>query len=145
MKNKKIVPALLVILLIALVYVLFFRNEQKDEVVFCTQEALLCPGGNYVSRTGPMCQFEACEQVDSFVGFLEKIDEGFELVIDPNSMDIQDSYVLPLKMDFPNILGEFVGNRVKVQGSFLEGNIYAVEDVELISENPEDLIPDMGK
>ncbi|MCE9643540.1 MAG: tryptophan-rich sensory protein [Candidatus Andersenbacteria bacterium] len=28
----------------------------------CTQEAMLCPDGSYVGRTGPQCQFAQCPQ-----------------------------------------------------------------------------------
>lgn len=33
------------------------------EPVFCTQEAMLCPDGSYVGRTGPNCDFAPCPEV----------------------------------------------------------------------------------
>lgn len=35
-------------------------GENKEESVFCTQDAKLCPDGSYVSRTGKNCQFAQC-------------------------------------------------------------------------------------
>ncbi len=32
----------------------------QNNGVACTQEAKLCPGGSYVGRTGPNCEFSAC-------------------------------------------------------------------------------------
>ncbi len=36
------------------------NQEPNQEIVFCTQDAKLCPDGSYVSRTGPMCEFVPC-------------------------------------------------------------------------------------
>lgn len=35
-------------------------STTTPEPVFCTQEAMLCPDGSYVGRTGPNCEFAAC-------------------------------------------------------------------------------------
>jgi len=37
-------------------------KKVPDKPVACTQEAMLCPDGSYVSRTGPNCEFAACPQ-----------------------------------------------------------------------------------
>lgn len=29
----------------------------ESELIYCTQDAMQCPDGNYVGRTGPNCQF----------------------------------------------------------------------------------------
>jgi hypothetical protein len=34
-----------------------------EEVVFCTQDAKLCPDGSYVSRVAPSCAFAPCPAV----------------------------------------------------------------------------------
>ncbi len=33
-----------------------------DEQVMCTQEAMMCPDGSYVGRTGPKCEFTPCPE-----------------------------------------------------------------------------------
>lgn len=54
-----------VILIIAVIGVIvwpkFFDRQEK---VFCTQEAKQCPDGSYVGRTGPKCEFTACPQIN---------------------------------------------------------------------------------
>lgn len=34
--------------------------EEETEQVFCTMDAMMCPDGSYVGRTGPKCEFAAC-------------------------------------------------------------------------------------
>lgn len=42
-----------------------FRNRLAgEEQVFCTQEAMLCPDGSYVGRTGPNCEFAPCPGIN---------------------------------------------------------------------------------
>ena len=36
------------------------RNNTGDDITFCTQDAMLCPDGSYVGRTGPNCEFAPC-------------------------------------------------------------------------------------
>jgi len=33
---------------------------EETEPVFCTMDAMMCPDGSYVGRTGPNCEFAAC-------------------------------------------------------------------------------------
>lgn len=35
-------------------------GKNPDDIMWCTQEAKLCPDGSYVSRTGPKCEFSPC-------------------------------------------------------------------------------------
>jgi hypothetical protein len=37
-------------------------DNPTPEPIVCTQEAMLCPDGSYVSRTGPNCEFAACPE-----------------------------------------------------------------------------------
>lgn len=39
-------------------------GEPKEEPVFCTMDAKLCPDGSYVGRSGPNCDFAACPLTD---------------------------------------------------------------------------------
>ncbi len=40
-----------------------YKNPNEIEPTVCTQEAKLCPDGNYVSRSGPNCKFKACSPI----------------------------------------------------------------------------------
>lgn len=37
-------------------------NPTSTEPVACTMDAMMCPDGSYVGRTGPKCEFEACPE-----------------------------------------------------------------------------------
>lgn len=37
---------------------LVFFKDKEEEQVFCTADAMMCPDGSYVGRTGPNCEFK---------------------------------------------------------------------------------------
>ena len=37
--------------------------KPSPEAVFCTQDAMQCPDGSYVGRTGPNCEFAVCPNI----------------------------------------------------------------------------------
>ena len=49
-----------ILLVIGVVGVLYYAKVPIPPVVACTQEAMQCPDGSYVGRTGPNCSFAAC-------------------------------------------------------------------------------------
>lgn len=65
-KGLAAVPLIILIVLLAGVAYYFFSRPPAvvdvpdDDIVFCTQDAKLCPDGSYVGRTGPNCEFSAC-------------------------------------------------------------------------------------
>lgn len=36
------------------------RADADQEMIFCTQDAKVCPDGSYVGRSGPDCEFSPC-------------------------------------------------------------------------------------
>ncbi|MFA6257350.1 MAG: hypothetical protein WCT29_03545 [Candidatus Paceibacterota bacterium] len=66
---KKSFAILLVLLVIAgSYYLIFFKQAaapepELDEPYACTMDALICPDGSAVGRTGPKCEFAACPNV----------------------------------------------------------------------------------
>ncbi len=42
------------------VFVVVFRPIHSLDQTVCTADAMLCPDGSYVGRSGPQCQFEQC-------------------------------------------------------------------------------------
>lgn len=48
------------IVLIGAGVMLWFNASKIPEPVFCTQDAMECPDGSFVGRTGPKCEFAAC-------------------------------------------------------------------------------------
>lgn len=74
MKKSIITIVLLVIaLFIAIKFKNFIKNnpapepnlpvQNDDETVFCTKDAMMCPDGTYVGRTGTKCEFKCPEVV----------------------------------------------------------------------------------
>jgi hypothetical protein len=59
--NKKIV-FLAAVMLVAIFCLWYFARSRSvsSGVVACTQEAMQCPDGSYVGRTGPNCEFTPC-------------------------------------------------------------------------------------
>lgn len=56
-----------VILVLAIVLTYFWDSARRgtlwSEPIACTMEALLCPDGSYVGRSGPECQFSPCPEI----------------------------------------------------------------------------------
>ena len=48
----------------------------------CTLEALMCPDGSSVGRSGEQCTFSACPQVPYLIGELEQIGGDFQLIVE---------------------------------------------------------------
>ena len=38
------------------------NDENGDEIVYCTMDAMECPDGSYVGRVGPSCEFAPCPE-----------------------------------------------------------------------------------
>lgn len=56
--NKSLLALLIVIILATIMY--FISDITPTNKIACTQEALICPDGSSVGRTGPRCEFAPC-------------------------------------------------------------------------------------
>jgi hypothetical protein len=56
---RKYLPLILIILGLAVGLAYYFKFEVKNERA-CTLEAMICPDGSAVGRTGPNCEFSPC-------------------------------------------------------------------------------------
>ena len=65
--NLKIIVISLTAGILLLAGYIWSQNTLKlsPEPVFCTQDAMQCPDGSYVGRTGPKCEFAACPKSPS--------------------------------------------------------------------------------
>ncbi len=114
--------------LIAAVAFLGYVLMQRTDAVVCTADALMCPDGSFVSRSGSSCSFEPCGGQALFTGTLEQREEGFVLVMKaPEMSENSTTYDLPLEIRVSNALQDFVGKEVAVQGSFSQGNTFVVD------------------
>ncbi len=59
-----LIVALLVGVVVLATFVVWpmLQPKNDDNIVYCTQEAMQCPDGSYVSRSGPKCEFAPCPQ-----------------------------------------------------------------------------------
>lgn len=137
--KKLILPGVIVAVLIVggLSYSLY-KNTRLSSDVMCTQEALMCPDGSYVGRSGEMCTFKSCPQLESIDGVLEQNNEGFRLVFGSPVNGAGVSYVMPIEIKVSNVLGQIVGKRVTLFGTFSEGNTYVVDRLEEFPEGKND-------
>lgn len=133
-KIKYIFMAGLLIVVSGIVYYYVFNDDSvgEDEVYFCTMDVFMCPDGSYVGRTGRECLFSACPNKDFFVGELRRSGEGYKLIMEaPKEAINSATYSMPLNLKTTNIVGQLLGQKVKVRGTFLDG---AVLNVDLIEE-----------
>lgn len=137
---NKIIVTIVVLLILGgglYTYRLSKSNGSSDEEVFCTMEALQCPDGSYVGRSGPKCEFLKCPAQTSFIGTLRQTQEGFDLIMasPENNSGMEVSYVMPISLKVSNVVGELVGKKVEVFGSFIEGNKLNVDRLEELKES----------
>ncbi len=133
MQIIKKVALLAVLLLVALGMTFFIRgkvSEPEENQVFCTMEALICPDGSYVGRTGPKCAFTACSNQRAFTGILKQDSDGFRLITAaPKEAINSATYAMPLNIKVSDVLQEFIDKNVEVRGTFTEGNRLEVESL----------------
>ncbi len=60
--NKTTTLILLILLILLCLFVVEGRKNKVAAPMACTQDAMQCPDGSYVGRTGPQCQFAVCPQ-----------------------------------------------------------------------------------
>lgn len=58
----KIILAVVLLLVIGIVgyYVGYDQGFERKEAVFCPQDVQECPGGSFVGRVPPNCEFAEC-------------------------------------------------------------------------------------
>jgi len=119
-----------------LAYKLFSNNKTGDSDVFCTMEALQCPDGSYVGRSGPKCEFTKCPDKSSFTGTLRQTSSGFDMILpSPENGGMEVSYVIPLNLKVSNVVGQIIGKKVEVFGSFSTGNTLDVDRLEELKDS----------
>ncbi len=118
------------VLVLAGILIFFALQKGGSNGVVCTEDALMCPDGSYVGRTGPSCAFLACPDQTSFEGVLEQTENGFRLIMETPDVTTGATYVMPLELKVSNALADIIGTRVVVFGTFSEGNTLVVDRLE---------------
>ena len=107
-KKPKVTKKLIIIItatlmLAGIIALLYFRGlNNEPEQVACTMEAMLCPDGSSVGRTGPKCEFSPCPTttLDPNANWIEFISEGFTVKHPPTWTLGQSEYTEDLYMYF---------------------------------------------
>jgi hypothetical protein len=130
MSNSKTISMVFAVAVLGLI-ALSIPPEQHETITACTMDALMCPDGSYVGRSGPSCAFTACPNQQDFTGKLVQNSEGFRLIIAaPEESPHSATYAIPLTIETTNVLRSFANQEVRVEGSFTAGNTLAVRLIE---------------
>lgn len=114
----------------------YYFNTHRSLGTACTAEALLCPDGSAVGRTGPECKFSACPGIGPWTGKLEQSSGGFRLILaSPAATGQEVAYAMPLNLKVSNALADFLGQKVRVFGNFSEGNTFEVDRLEGVGQD----------
>jgi hypothetical protein len=143
MRFKDLSFLLLVVVLIAsLVSVsmrLYMMKHPKPAApVACTMDALVCPDGSAVGRTGPRCAFAACQSKGSLTGLFLSDAQGDRLAVPAPEGGSGASYAVPLDLTGIELEGS-TGKTVTLSGSFTEGNKFKVTGVVSVASTTGDM------
>ena len=132
MKRKMafLVIAVEIFIIFILGLFLIYKIPDNNGIVACTEEALLCPDGSYVARSGARCQFESCPNMGWIEGALNQDKGNFYLIIDSPEKWREVSYYLPLKLKSNDLLSQIIDKNVQVVGTFESGNTLFVNYME---------------
>lgn len=113
----------------------FWQRDARYDGVACTMEALICPDGSGVGRSGPNCEFNSCPNQTFFTG--ELIEQGgeYRLVIPaPEGIGHEVTYTMPVEFSrISYTIATFLDKYVKISGTFTIGNTLKVETIEEMS------------
>ncbi len=73
--------ALIIIATIGAVFVYLLNKENVQDGVACTMDALICPDGTALGRTGPDCSFPECPEVSVPADIEAMIDAKKDLIV----------------------------------------------------------------
>lgn len=109
------------------------ERKVPPPVAACTDEALMCPDGSGVGRSGPQCTFSPCTDHDSFTGVVDSSGDVYRLLMPAPSNGNGATYVLSLDPSAAPISQSLVGKRVTVTGHFTEGNTLKLSHIEAVT------------
>lgn len=127
--NKKILFAILLVIALG---IFISAKSNKDNVstdagTVCTMDALLCPDGTSLGRSGPMCQFGTCTGTE-FKGTISQGDNGF--IMNANGV------LFPVEMKVTNALPDILNKEVIVSGKFISENKFEINSlIKLLEED----------
>ena len=134
-----IVFTLLVIMLAASALMMHSNPPKEGDMVACTMDALVCPDGSAVGRSGPSCAFSACPSSGSLTGVYLSDEQGARLVVAaPEGIGSGTSYAVPLATSSVALDASLIGTTVTLEGNFTDGATFRATGV---TENSDDNTP----
>ena len=114
--------------------------------IACTMEALMCPDGSGVGRTGAACRFSACPEMPQITGELQRDASGFRLMTQASTTAPGATYVMPLLIA-TSTAQPYLNQRVSVSGTFTEGNMLRVTSIMAAPEgsDPHEAVVGVGE
>jgi len=115
-----------------------FELPDGEEPTFCTLDAMQCPDGSYVGRTGPKCEFAACPAPEADKDWATLTDEetGISFRYPEKFFTIYiDAYDWPPQvrtMEGPLVCaeaGEIDGRAGRTEERMVDDRIYCVTEV----------------
>lgn len=126
---RPIIAGVLLPLFVVLLVIVFKSKAQPPLVrTGCTMEALICPDGSGVGRSGPSCEFSPCPSSGALTGVYLNDAQGARLAVSaPQGVGTGVSYAVLLDAAGFIPALDFVGTTVVLDGSFTKGNIFRAE------------------
>lgn len=125
-KNLAIVLLFLLLCAIAGVGIYSITSNRPTPPVFaCTMDALVCPDGSAVGRTGPNCAFAACPTGGRISGtFVTKNGSSTLTVLAEGGLAAEN--IVPLDLHGVDVPPGLTGKHVTLEGVYQSGNTFVV-------------------
>jgi hypothetical protein len=126
-QNVAIVLLLLILAAIAGVGFYSLSSDRRTPPEFaCTMDALVCPDGAAVGRTGPSCSFAPCPSKGQLSGQYLSDAQGTRLIVPAkDGVGVGVTYAVPLEIGNVVIPKSLIGKEVTLIGNFVVGNTFA--------------------
>ena len=119
----------LLFLLLALIagvgYYSLLSDRRTSPTFICTMDALVCPDGSAVGRTGGSCKFTPCPSNGEITGKFSRDGSGAYLTLAPSSQGMESSTVA-LILGNISIPSSSIGKQITAEGAYQEGSTFVV-------------------
>ena len=126
-QNFAIVFLFLLLTAILGVGVYSLTSDRRTPPMFaCTMDALVCPDGSAVGRTGPSCTFAACPTLGKLSGVFITDGHGTSTLTTSAERGQAAGSIVPLDMSAVTIPPNISGKNVTLEGLYATGNTFVV-------------------
>jgi len=105
---KKIIISTLIIMILAVGGFVWLKFFNQPKQMACTKEAMICPDGSFVGRTGQNCEFAPCPPQNSDYKDISYVIDGKEVVLKDGVSELE---IVPGSSS--KQITQYFGNEVK--------------------------------